>query len=385
MTTDTRSLLAAIVFIFCAAALVWWLLGLALRLAPRVSALLGLANLLLAAALQTDALRGGGAPDWMANWGSDLLGVAGFVALRASVPVVDERPPAWRLGLALLLVAGALLAWLPYGPQPHRQLIIVYGCISLLAAASCIDALRLLRRHVRLGLALGLVLPLLLVTAVVTLPLGQALLWPAQSAALSVGTDFNTAWLWLALLMCLLMNTTMAFLVLTRLVLRIQRLTRHDPLTDALNRRAFSEALESAHARLQRGPAYAVLLLDLDRFKALNDGLGHAAGDAALCQAAAALRAGLRASDVLGRLGGEEFGVLLPLTDGPAALRVAERLRARLETLLFEWRGRPWPLSVSIGMALAASEDESAEAVLQRADRAMYAAKAAGRNCVREA
>ena len=380
--THFQTLLTAVVFLFVMAAVVWALLAWRLRLMPRASALLALANALLAAALGTDALRGSG-PDWLAYWGSDVLGLAGFAVLRAAVPVVGEQPPAWRLGVAVVLAGGLALLFMPYRPPLHGHVALVFGGISLLCAVASFDAWQLLRRALRWPAALGLLSPLLLVTAAVAARCGHALLWPQQAAELGEGTVFNTLWVWLALLLCLLLNGAMAFLILLRLVLRIQRLTRHDPLTDALNRRAFAEQLAQVHAGLKRERSYAVLLLDLDHFKQLNDGLGHAAGDAALVLVAGTLRGALRGSDALGRLGGEEFGVLLPLTDAAGARQVAERLRLKLELLRFEWQGRAWPLSASIGLALGRLEDDAeGSAVLDRADAAMYAAKQAGRNRV---
>ena len=183
----------------------------------------------------------------------------------------------------------------------------------------------------------------------------------------------------------MLINATMALLVLARVILHIQRLTRRDPLTDVLNRRALSEAIDDEHARLQRGKPYALVMIDLDHFKQLNDSLGHAAGDAALLQAVQVLSPCVRDVDRFGRLGGEEFCVLLPLTDLAGAALVAERMRHNLASSSFEWQGKTWPLTASFGVAEARAEDVSADVVLLRADRGMYKAKAQGRNVVQEA
>lgn len=383
------TLLAAIVFIVAATGLVWLALGLLARLAVRATRLLALANLLLAGGLATHALRGV-VPDWLGFWGSDALAVASFAAMRAAVPVIAERAPAWRsgawrsgawIGAAALLLLGLM----SYGVDLHRHSMVVYAALSLLALLAWHDAYRQLRLHVKAALALALASPWLIVGLITALRLLKAWLLPQTSTDIAAGNAFNVAWLWSSLLMSLVLNATMAFLILMKLVLRIRRLTLRDPLTDALNRRAFGAAVDAAHGGLRRGQGYALLALDLDGFKPLNDSLGHAAGDAALAQVAAALQQGLRATDGLGRLGGEEFSVLLPHADLAEGLLVAERLRVRLELLPFEWQGRRWPISASFGVAQAQPQDESAGAVLGRADRAMYAAKAAGRNCVRAA
>ena len=121
----------------------------------------------------------------------------------------------------------------------------------------------------------------------------------------------------------------------------------------------------------------AVAMIDLDAFKAVNDRHGHETGDAVLVAAAEALARALRAEDVLGRLGGEEFLALLPDTDAEAAARTGERLRAAVAEA-----GGPVPVTASVGWAVL-EDGEPSEALVRRADVALYDAKAAGRNRVR--
>ena len=154
-----------------------------------------------------------------------------------------------------------------------------------------------------------------------------------------------------------------------------------DPLTGLLTRRAFLERLDREHSRARRYPQpIAVLMLDVDRLKAINDRGGHAAGDAALRAMAAAIANGLRAADTAGRIGGDEFAVLVPEADAAAALTLAERIRSTAERTEAPADTSP---TVSIGVAAAAGgEGWTASALLDRADRALYAAKARGRNRV---
>jgi diguanylate cyclase (GGDEF)-like protein len=208
---------------------------------------------------------------------------------------------------------------------------------------------------------------------------------PTVAFDLLESSEFQIAWGWSMLGLGMLINATFALLVLARVILDIQRLTRRDPLTDVLNRRALSEAIDEEHHRLQRGKPYALVMIDMDHFKQLNDSLGHAAGDAALLQAVQELGTCVRDVDRFGRLGGEEFCVLLPLTDLAGAALVAERMRHNLEASSFEWQGKTWPLTASFGVAEALPEDVSADVVLRRADKGMYRAKAQGRNLVQEA
>jgi diguanylate cyclase (GGDEF)-like protein/PAS domain S-box-containing protein len=150
-----------------------------------------------------------------------------------------------------------------------------------------------------------------------------------------------------------------------------------DALTGLLNRDAFLWQLELASGRREQGEPYAVLFLDLDRFKPVNDQLGHAAGDAVLVAVADRLRSGVRPSDTVGRLGGDEFAVLLNGAERESdAVSVVERLQ-RLLAVPVDAVGHELRVSVSIGIALAGKED-SADAVLRNADRAMYRAKSIG-------
>jgi len=156
-----------------------------------------------------------------------------------------------------------------------------------------------------------------------------------------------------------------------------------DSLTGADNRYRF---LEKAEMELRRCRRYqgqmAVLMLDLDHFKRINDTFGHHVGDRVLQAAVRVCRGILRATDIFGRVGGEEFAAILVETDGDEAAAVAERLRAGLAALTVNSEQGPVRFTVSIGLASLEKEDASFEAVLRRADRALYQAKEAGRNRV---
>ena len=149
----------------------------------------------------------------------------------------------------------------------------------------------------------------------------------------------------------------------------------HDVLTPALNRRGFIAAMRSAMAFCQRHGVPAVLLyLDLDGFKGVNDRLGHAAGDAALVHVAQMMRANLRESDAVGRLGGDEFGLLMLNAGLDEGREKARRLAEALEKAPFEWEGQSTGLGGSFGVrALAGHTDP--EVWLAEADAAMWVRK----------
>ncbi|MDQ2778908.1 MAG: sensor domain-containing diguanylate cyclase [Pseudomonadota bacterium] len=156
-----------------------------------------------------------------------------------------------------------------------------------------------------------------------------------------------------------------------------------DHLTGLANRRAFFEAAELEVLRWQRAPRpLSLLMLDADHFKRINDQLGHAAGDAVLKTLAGRLAANFRGMDVVGRIGGEEFAVLLPGTPLDRARAVAERLCASLTQDRIAYEGDDIGLTVSVGVATMEPGVDGINALLGRADLAMYQAKAAGRNRV---
>jgi len=165
---------------------------------------------------------------------------------------------------------------------------------------------------------------------------------------------------------------------------RLSELVSTDSLTGCLNRRTLERQLVAAWRLAKRTEtSIAVLALDVDHFKDINDGLGHAAGDLVLQQVAEILRSTARDTDAVARPGGDEFVVLLPNQSWDGAMSFAERLRANVDDFVFGPAGRPVRLTISIGVALARHTDAvSPDAVLQQADRSLYRAKAEGRNRV---
>lgn len=164
---------------------------------------------------------------------------------------------------------------------------------------------------------------------------------------------------------------------------REKRLARFDPLTGAANRRTFLETAGLEIKRVQRSPRpLTIAYIDLDSFKAVNDQLGHTAGDQVLCRVVEVLRRNTRATDVVARLGGDEFALLLPETDVAGAESTLAKLRGLLLAAMNE---RGWPVRFSIGAVtlLQSSRELNVEEVIQRADRLMYAVKQNGKDSIR--
>lgn len=162
-----------------------------------------------------------------------------------------------------------------------------------------------------------------------------------------------------------------------------EREARCDPLTGLNNRRAFLEYAERDVLRALRYDfPVALIMLDLDHFKAVNDTYGHPVGDRVLAAVAEVLRQSTRAVDVVGRLGGEEFAILMPDADAEAALQAAERVRKAVEALILDADGLCLVVTASFGVAVYVRADDTIHDLFTRADRALYRAKQAGRNRV---
>jgi len=164
---------------------------------------------------------------------------------------------------------------------------------------------------------------------------------------------------------------------------KLSELASIDSLTGAYNRRNLYEfgELESGISRRYHHHL-SVLMMDMDHFKAVNDQYGHAAGDMVLREICGVIQKTLRQTDRMGRLGGEEFGVILPHTDLKEAQLLAERIRRMVESSPILFEGQAIPVTVSIGVAELSTSDQNLEDLIKTADTALYQAKTAGRNCV---
>jgi len=160
-------------------------------------------------------------------------------------------------------------------------------------------------------------------------------------------------------------------------------LARHDPLTGLPNRAAVQAVLDKVHADAQRhSTPYTVLLLDLDRFKLINDNFGHSAGDRVLEGVVRVIEAAVRRSDWVGRWGGEEFICVLPGAERPESVEIAERVRAQVEAHPIEWDSQRHEITCSVGMGCLPEDGGSIDELLTAADSTLYEAKRTGRNRV---
>lgn len=207
----------------------------------------------------------------------------------------------------------------------------------------------------------------------------------AASLTISLSLNPTTTNLLQEVFPTLAVVTTVSFLVgglrehVDRLVRALEHSAATDTLTGLTNRRTFEEAVDRELSRVARtGSPLTLAILDLDHFKAINDTLGHAAGDVALRRFAEILRTSCRLGDMPARVGGEEFGLLLADTDAEGARIFAQRFLDRLRA---ETAADAAPLSASIGIVERTGEHESLDMLLLTADRALYEAKHRGRGC----
>ena len=264
-----------------------------------------------------------------------------------------------------------------------------------------------LRRGLRLGgyIALTLVvywanastpsslrLGILYIVPVLLVTLREGLGWGLAFLALTVGLREVVAWeqtpadtplLWRvanALTYVVVLGIAMAGLQkLRRIQDQLAQLATHDLLTGVLNARAFTERLGDELDRKRRyARPLSLLYLDLDDFKVINDSHGHQTGDAVLRLVADAIRSSVRQADAVGRMGGDEFAVLMPETDAQLADAAAQRLATGLRSI---FRGSP-TVTASIGVVSCTTGDATTDDLLRRADQAMYAAKRAGKDQV---
>ncbi len=202
----------------------------------------------------------------------------------------------------------------------------------------------------------------------------------------TVNAETDPRWLY-SLALAAFFATCMVMCYLWFLVTELSRVlaeqARTDPLTGALNRRAMEEAALRETARsIRHGRGLCMIVLDVDHFKLLNDTRGHAAGDCALQALVSQVKAMLRENDLIARTGGEEFTVLLPETSASAGIVAAERVRQAIEALVVPFEGGPIQFTVSAGVAQFDPSQGGWEAMMRRADTAMYVAKEHGRNSV---
>jgi diguanylate cyclase (GGDEF)-like protein len=380
MTLDLPTLTAAAAFATMIAAvmllLTWWRSRAAITLG-----LWGAALLVVDAGGVVLALRGLLPLSWSVVIGGDLL-LFGYGLMWCAAGLFEGRRPRWfaaAAGAVVWTLACQSAAFMADMSVRIELFSLLAGAYTLLTASeywrACDrtltlrwPAIALLVMHAALIAARGV--------------LADAMPMPA------VFTGAASAWLIAGIAAMLAHYVCMAFIVLAmakeRVAIVLRREAHSDPLTGIANRRSFYDSGENLLRYVrQSGRPVALLLFDLDMFKHINDTFGHQTGDRVLCAFACTAATALRPSDILGRLGGEEFACLLPGLGAKQAMRVAERIRADFAARVTAVHGAP--ATVSVGVATTSDANGDLDALIAAADRALYRVKDAGRNRVEQA
>ncbi|MDP1902315.1 MAG: GGDEF domain-containing protein [Rubrivivax sp.] len=359
-----------------------WLLAARLRLARRPALHWAAATGVVGVSMGLLLLRDIAGP-WLAVVVVNLCFVASFILLRRGVQDFARLAHADREQVIVMLLGVVLLAAaMAWG---RSKLPVIVG-VSLLVAWTLFRSAGEVRgplvTEFGRGVALWLGLPisaigvLFVLRAVIASVVGGA-----AHAPIDEPVPVNVGMMFVSMVLGVMINATLMAMVIGRMVLRLQYQSEHDSLTGLLSRRPMEKLLQAEALRQRRsGQPYALLSVDIDHFKQINDRCGHAAGDAVLVCVAQALQKVAREVDSVARMGGEEFFALLPGTDLAGAQQAAQRMLDAVRRLECPQAGESIVVSISIGVAVASAGSESVQAMLRRVDHALYAAKAAGRD-----
>ena len=340
------------------------------------------ANIALAAGLLILGISGG-VPSFAPRVvGNTLLVLTAALYYLAIKRLLDEPAPT-RLIWAVVAAAATAFTYL-WATDGHYRLAVATLSIALIVLNG-LSAARLLRPSAdRQNVSHRFTGLLFLVGGTI---MAVRLLHVFASDAPPVHLFENNFWhgaiLAGAHITVMLMSLGFALMIVDQLMGELNRLATLDALTGIGNRRVFYARAEIELARCRRkGLPLSVLMIDLDRFKSVNDRLGHAAGDETLRRLVALVEPHLREYDFFARLGGEEFSVLLPDAREDVAVGIAERLRELTKAEHLPSPGFPFPTTISIGVAELEYGEDSVDKLLRRADEALYAAKSGGRDRV---
>ncbi len=300
----------------------------------------------------------------------------------------------WAHGrMMITFVTGTVLLWLLLRGSPKRFKKIgwTYEVLSLVESASAlvyvpVDELRVLWFYTNIPCVFILLgqRPGWLVTGLTLvgfLMINPQLEQPYSPSAVATGV---LAMLYLGVAFHAYVDRSMSYFKRMRdYNNQLQDMASHDPLTRVLNAGAYYRACDQQiHVSQRANQSFAVLFIDLDYFKSINDTYGHAVGDDVLRAVAQTLQSAVRRSDIVGRIGGEEFSVFLPNTHVQGAQQLAETLRLAIESIHIDVDGVRLKITASIGVAAKRYEQETMQVIQQHADQAMYEAKRGGRNRV---
>lgn len=317
---------------------------------------------------------------------ANLLSLGAIVVLwRAGQAITGPRYSS-REQLVVLLVGAALILWFGRSAASGQQRVVSYflasGWVAVRGGWQSYFRLR--------AEALRVAALALLATSWTTAALffWRAAVGLTSDVRIELNDPSDTSSTLALILMVAVFSLNMVFaqIVFGRTTAELKRLSRHDSLTGLYNRRAAFDVLQTEWKRFVRtGVAFSVACIDIDHFKAVNDAFGHAAGDVVLSKVAQRLRQHARPGDTIGRIGGEEFLIVLNGCDAQEAGVAAERFCLAIGEMDGLHPAAGQRITISVGVATSSHDDVAFDDVLARADKALYDAKSAGRNVVRQA
>ncbi len=304
--------------------------------------------------------------------------IAQFVAVKQFLDERVQPMPLWVLGVAVFVAT--LVFTYAQNSFPARTVIITVGSVIALIATA-----RALFRGASSELVAARYTALLLLVMAVMLSLRGAYTVASGTTlnTLFAGDLFQFVYVSTYVILSVLTGLAFVLLVAERLRLELERMATLDPLTGIYNRRTFTDLVERELARAARaGSAVALVVIDLDHFKGVNDRYGHVAGDAVLKAFVATAHGALRKQDLLGRYGGEEFCVVLPGASPVEAVMIAQRLRESVDAHPVPVGDRSIRYTISAGVAHSNRAGLDLDSLVRDADEALYRAKGRGRNQV---
>jgi diguanylate cyclase (GGDEF)-like protein len=383
MTIDGRSLLAVVAALCVVFSIVLLALERRLRQPMPGLRLWAASNLCLGMAAAAHMLQGH-VPVWVPALFGNWAMLAGRTTSVAALRQFDRRsvPRAWLTAacVALMLAVASTLLW----PEPRARAIVMVGGMAALAiwgtySLAVSASLSISRAITMVGLGGWALANLWRLWTTSNLPDG--------APVLDLRNPTVAAYMGLLVIMDVFCNIGFMLMITDRMHEWVLQLVRTDHLTGALSRGAlYAQAQRDLQLARRQRTHTAAFIVDIDRFKTINDSHGHATGDAVLRHVAQHGQAVLRCTDLFGRYGGDEFVAILPETDVQTAAAIAERLREAV--------GHPLPgapalacdlhsVTVSIGVAAVAPGSDCVDDLIAQADQALYTAKHAGRNCTR--
>jgi diguanylate cyclase (GGDEF)-like protein len=380
---ETRHLLLAFILLTHGLTTgMWWVAGTWMGLSRRAARYWMLSSLAMGLGLVLMVLYESGPPSFRLLTACSLA-VLGVVWLRQGLQAFlrIKRTEGANLALSMGTMAVNVLVCLPMGwtTQGVALSCLAIGGLLLRSAQEVHRPLKIEFHPAAAWTASGM-----MGFGVVVFVVSAALNLQQQSNMQAPMDALEQFWLvFSSVALSIVGSFVLGYIVIMRMVQRLEHLSQHDALTGLLNRRAIEQLLDREAQRLLRfNEPFTVLLIDIDHFKRINDRYGHAAGDVVLREVAIRLQAQAREVDRVARYGGEEFCVLLPHTVHEGAWQAAERLREAVCHHPIVWGEDHISVTISMGLACASDCTETLQSLLKRADEALYEAKAGGRNRV---